>query len=458
MQAVLNGHDNRSVVQQLPLWGGSAPTDIVFFLSAVADALPDWGSNVKYRDAELRRFYKSEPMLAGTVFGTAARYASFKFVLSGPARQVGIIHRILHSSEHGSGWGKLMIKAVKDMLSQDNGGFIEAIRVEDSWKSPVIQLNHLDAARCQRTGNWEVPVVYTDISGEQHKLKWYQVYDLSEYPDPDERYRGLQQCAVSRTLIGAQTARDIAIYEREKVNGRNPSAIHLIGGIQQQRIDNMTALAQNTAEQSGYLRYMWPFMVAALDPNARVTHEQVDIRSLPDGYDKSESFREYIILLALAFGIDPQDIAPLAGGNLGSAQQSQVLAQKGRGKGPALFMATIEHMMNFHGIMPNTVTFHYEEQDDAENEAKTNLMWRRVQAYAMLSKPTKSTGNTPGNTPGSATAQSGNTKVTDGEPILPVKIIRQIMRDNGDLKQEYLDALGEADLTPTTDLTSDDKP
>jgi hypothetical protein len=455
VEAVLNG---RSVVQQLPMWGGSAPTDVVFFLSAIADSLPDWGSNVKYRDAELRRFYKSEPMLAGTVYGTAARYASFKYVLSGPARQVGIMQRILHNSEHGYGWDKLMMKVIKDELSQDNAGFIEAIRTEDSWKAPVIQLNHLDAARCQRTGNWETPVVYTDINGEQHKLKWYQVYDVCEYPDPDERYRGLQQCAVSRTLIGAQTMRDIAVYEREKVNGRNPSALHLIGGIQQQRIEAMIALAQNNSEQMGYTRYQWPFMIASLDPNARVSHEQVDIRSLPDGYDKAESFKQYIVLLGLAFGIDPQDIAPLQGGGLGTGQQSQILAQKGRGKGPALFMTTIEHMMNFHGIMPSTVTFHYEEQDDAENEAKTNLMWRRAQVYKMLATPTKtvgSTGNTPGNTPGSATAQKGGAQ--DGEPILPVKIIRQIMRDNGDLKQEYLDALGEADLTPGTDLSSDDK-
>lgn len=430
----------------------------MFFLAGIADDISPWGTNVKARDKQLREFYKSEPMLAGTVYGTAARYASFKYVLSGPKRQVDIMQRILHNSEHGYGWQKLMMKVIKDDLTQDNAGIIEAIRTEDSWKAPVIQLNHLDSARIQRTGNWEVPFVYTDIQGGQHKLKWYQAYDVAEYPDPDERYRGYQQCAVSRTLIGAQTMRDIALYEREKVNGRNPSSVHFLGGIQQQRVENLMAIAQNRSEQLGQIRYQVPPIIAALDPNARVTHEQVDLRSLPDGWDKAESFKEYIILLGLAFGIDPQDIAPIQGGGLGTGQQSQVLAQKGRGKGPALFMSTIEHMMNFHGIMPNTVTFHYEEQDDAENEAKTNLMWRRVQAYAMLSKPTKSTGNTPGNTPGSATAASGNTKVTDGEPILPVKIIRQIMRDNGDLKQEYLDALGEADLTPTTDLTSDDKP
>lgn len=447
-------------MQQLPMWGGSSPADVVFYLAGVADDIPVWGTNVRGRDRALREFYKSESMLSGTVYGTAARYASFKYVLSGPARQVAIMQRILHNSEHGQGWQKLMMKAVKDELSQDNAGFIEAIRVEDSWKSPVIQLNHLDAGRCQRTGNWETPVVYTDIYGGMHKLKWYQVYDVAEYPDPDERYRGYQQCAVSRLLTGAQTMRDIAVYEREKVNGRNPSAIHLIVGIQQARIDNMMKLAQNDSEQAGYTRYQLPFMIAGLDPNAHLGHEQIDLRSLPDGWDKAESFREYIILLALAFGIDPQDIAPLQGHGLGSGGQSQILATKSRGKGPSLFMSTIEHMMNFHGIMPTNVTFHYQEQDDAENETRTNLAWRRTQMYAMLAKPTKSTGNTPVNTPGAATAAgaSDNAGGGDGQPILPVKIIRQMMRDNGDLKQEYLDAIGEADITPQTDLSSHVKP
>lgn len=456
MQANGSGHYTQSVVEQLPLFGGVAPaSDIVMYLATVADDIPLWGTNVRARDKMLREFYKTEAFLAGTVYGTAARYASFKYVLSGPKRQVDIMQRVLHSSEHGQGWQKLMIKTIKDDLTQDNSGIIEAIRTEDNWKAPVIQLNHLDSARCQRTGNWEVPFVYTDIRGGMHKLKWYQVYDVAEYPDPDERYRGYSQCAVSRLLIGAQKMRDISIYEREKFSGRNPTEVHFLGGVQQSRVDSMLKLDQNRADQMGQIRYMVPPVIAALDPTARISHESVQLRGSPEGWDKAEDFKEYILLLALAFGVDPQDIAPLTSGNLGSSQQSSILAQKGRGKGPALFMSTIEHMMNFHGIMPGSVTFHYQEQDDAENEAKTNLWWRRVQGYKMLATPTKSIGQAPG-TPGSATAERGGS--SDGEPILPVKIIRQIMRDNGDLPQEYLDALGEEDMTPKTDLVSDEKP
>lgn len=462
-ELVTNGHYTESVVQQLPLFGGgvSPASDVVFFLGGVADDMPMWGTDVRTRDMKLRQFYKSESMLSGTVFGTTSRYASFKYVLSGPERQVNIMQRILHNSEHGYGWKKLMVKVIKDYLTQDNAAWIEIIRVEDRPGAAVIQLNHLDSSRVQRTGNWEQPAVYTDIKGGLHKLMWYQVLDVAEYPDPDERYRGYQECAVSRLLNDAQKARDISLYEREKFSGRNPTSVHLVGGIPQQRLDNIMSLEQNRAANLGQHRYMVPPMIAALDQASRVSHEEIVLRGQPDGWDKAEGFKEYVVLLALAFGLDPQDIAPLSGGHMGSSQQSSVLAQKGRAKGPALFMSTIEQIMNFHGVMPSTVSFNYQEQDDAENEARTNLQWRRTQMYAMLAKPTKVstgfTGNTPGTTPGSATA-NGNQDSGDGNPILPVKIIRQIMRDNGDLKDEYLQAMGEDGLISKVDLNIDQKP
>lgn len=459
-----NGHYTESVVVQPPLFdgfgfGGGVTGDIYLYLATSADDIPRWGTNVRTRDRMLRDFYKTENYLSGTVFGTSSRYSSFKWELHGPERMCNIMHRVLHASEHGRGWIHLMMTVVKDMLTQDNGGFIEIIRAEDSASSPVLQLNHLDSARCQRTGNWDTPVIYIDIYGSMHKMRYYQVIDVTEYPDPTERMRGYQECAVSRLLTNAQKMRDIAVYEREKVNGRNPASVHFVGGIPQQRIDNLLKLAQNREDQYGNLHYMVPPIMAALDQTARISHEQIDLRSLPDGYDKKEDFSEYIILLALAFGLDPQDIAPLPGGNMGSAQQSQVLAQKGRGKGPALFMSNIEHIMNFHGIMPKTVQFKFEEQDDAENEARTNLQWRRAQMYKLYATPTKLG---PGQ-PGAAQAMSGTGNIQSsanssgaGDSILPVAIIRQMMRDNGDLKQEYLDAMGESDITPAIDLSSDD--
>src|ERR1051326_7761252 len=104
----VNGRDIVSVVEQRPLEWGWSQGDIALYLATAADDMPAWGTSPRLRDQMLREFYKTESLLDGTVFGTASRYASFKWVLSGPARQVGIMSRILHSSEHGFGWQALM--------------------------------------------------------------------------------------------------------------------------------------------------------------------------------------------------------------------------------------------------------------------------------------------------------------------------------------------------------------
>lgn len=440
---VVNGHDISSVVSSTPpvnrdgLVGGvgGGIANIILQLAYVADDIPAWGTYMQARDARLREFTRSESMLQSALYGTAARYASFKFVLEGPERQVNMVHRMLHQSEHGKGWQALMLPTVKDYLGQDNGSWIETVRSEDSEIAPVIQLNHLDTGRCTRTGNWETPVMYNDsLTGTNHLMKWYQVQELTEYPSPDERMRGYQECAVTRLLSGAQKMRNIEIYENEKVSGRNPKSIHLVGGVQRQAVQDALAIANLEADNKQSLRYMAPVIINALEPMARVTHEQIDMAALPDGWNKEEAHREYIVLLALAIGVDPQDIAPLPGHGLGSSSQSQTLSAKGRGKGPSLYMTNVTHMMNFHGVMPQTVTFKYQEQDLEEDLERTMLKWRRAQILRLL--------------------LGANEKQ---EAIIDSTIARQMLRDWGDLKEEYLKIMGEQDITPADSRRSDQK-
>ena len=436
MQA--NGHDTRSVVTQLPLlngwWGGA--NNIVLQLAQVADDIPAWGTRMRERDSKLREFVRQESFLQSAIWLTTARYASFKFVLEGPERQVNIMHRILHNSEHGRGWQAMMLRALKDRATQDNGYFIETLRVEsNNPTSPIVQLNHLDAGRCMRTGNWETPVLYTDLKGGVHELKYYQVIYGSEYESPDERMRGYQECAVSRVLIKAQKARDTDIYLREKIGGRFNRQVHLVTGIAQQRIIDQLAVQENQEENAGLLRYSPGVIIAGLDPSARLGYQRIDLASLPDNWDLDSAMRWYVIEVADAIGVDPQDIAPLPGGNLGSAQQSQVLSRKGRGKGPALFISEFEHIMNFHGIMPNSIAFRYQEQDLEEEEQRMMLDWRTAQIMNLLTKP----------------------QAEGAEPVLDVKIARQLLHDRGFLSDKYLEAMGEADVINTVERISDQK-
>lgn len=337
--------------------------DIVINLATAADEIPPWGFQPGVRDRLLRSFWPTEPVLASALYETAARYAAFGWHLNGPPRMVGIIQRMLHGVEFGEGWVPFITKVLIDLFSQDNGAFIEVVRTDDDPRAPVVSLNHLDSSRCIRTGHRDLVLYYWDINGHYHEMMWYQVIRLAECPSPIERMRGMQYCAVTRMLRAAQIMRDISIYKSEKISGRFNRAIHLVGGVHGKTLEDTLAQQRASADSSGLLRYVQPLIVAGLDPNTRISKETIELASLPDGFDFDMELRWYINQLALAFGVDYQDFAPLPGGNLGTSAQSQMLHQKARGKGPAIFMRLMEHVFNFHGVIPSTVTFGFGEQD-----------------------------------------------------------------------------------------------
>jgi hypothetical protein len=418
-----------SVIQEPPQLGLSSPGgfgEFVFSLASVADGLPAWGSNFRGRDFQLRKFIAKEPFFASALFTTISRYAAFGWSLEGPPRVRTRVRDMLHMTEHGKGLTTFNSKLLLDYLTQDNGGFFEIVRTEDDPAAPTVTMNVLDSARCFRTGRQEQPVDYLDINGDTHHLKWYQVKDITDMPSSQEEARGAQYCALSRLFMGAQIARDAAVYSSEKISGRRHHQIHIVNGISRTAI--MDAMKQHgaLADAENLTRFIEPLVIATLDPTSTVSGYSIDMASLPEGYNKDDELKWYIALIALAFGADYQDYAPLPGGNLGTAQQSEVLHLKSRGKGAALFIAIMEQLMNFHGIMPRNVYFKYGDQDIAENMEKANVQKRRAETLAIL-----------------VTAQ-----------IITPEMARQALLDSGDLDPHILAMIGEQDITPEGVISS----
>jgi hypothetical protein len=395
--------------------------DYVLYYASVADEVPQWGMAPMERDIKLREFWPTEPIFAGALFTTASRYAAFGWQLDGPKRTVNEYERMFQSCERGQGWDTMILKFLIDWFTCDNGGFLEVIRFEDKPESPVATMNHLDSGRCIRTGRKDVPVIYRDRWGRFHDLKWYQVIALAEFPSPIEVMRGIGYCALTRCLRAAQIMRDISIYKHEKVSGRWNRAIWLVSGVTTKSINDVLAQHNAMADSQNLQRYTQPAVLGSLDPNAKVAAEKLELASLPDGFDEEKTFRQYINQLALAFGGDFQDYAPLQGGGLGASAASTTSHVKSRSKGPRLFMSMMEHALNYHGIVPTNLTFKFGDQDIAEDMDNTKLRVMRAEERAM--------------------------RIKSGE--LSPEIARQIAVDAGDLDERYLASLAEYDLTPT---------
>ncbi|MGQ9677112.1 MAG: hypothetical protein ACUVX1_15735 [Chloroflexota bacterium] len=403
---------NRSVQSDLPVYGGGV-VNLVFNIAAAADAIIPWGYSPAQRDMQLRRFWPTEPWLAGAVYSLSARDAALSWTLDGPPRTRDAVHEILHGANFGAGWLDFITKLRVDLFTTDNGAFIELIRAEDSPTSPVIGIANLDSGRCVRTGNRETPVLYTDIWGGVHKLKWYHVICLTEFPSPVESMNGMQLCAVSRVLRMAQILRDIAIYKHEKVSGRFAGAVHLVSGVKSDDVTDAINQAQLNADQRGLTRYMAPIVLGAKDPTVTVDAKAIELASLPNGYDEETTLKWYIANLALGFGAEFQDFAPLPGGNLGTSAQSEILHLKARGKGPKLFMQMLQHAFNFHGVMPRSVTFKFDERDPEFDKFRAERQKAVFEAHSMAIQA----------------------------KILSPQVSRAMLEDDGLLKHEYVEEL-----------------
>lgn len=379
---------------QSAMWSGSIADYLVIGLSSVADQITPWGRNVRMRDRQLREFWPTESYLAGAMVNVSMRNIAFDWEIQGPNQSViDAVTDTLRSAMAGDsfGWVAYMGKLSEDLYAQDNGAFTELIRdptidATSHFKgpmAPVIGIAHLDAGQCRRTGNAETPVLYEDRDGVLHKLKWYQVIPMSDYPSSVERMNGVGYCAVTRALRLAQIMKSIAVFKDEKISGRHFKAIHLVGGVSRTELDDATKRGQEQADNKGLTRYMDPIVLASLDPEKPVSVATLDFASLPDGFDYDQEMQWYIAGLALDFGVDYQEFAPLPGGNIGSSAQSTILHKKSSGKGPRVFMRTLIEAFTNYGVVPRGYKMVFNDRNEQEELEKQEIRTKATEEAVM---------------------------------------------------------------------------
>lgn len=375
-----------NTVQDFPPSGTISGDGLLFTwnIASATDAIMPWGNNVAIRDRQLRDFWPTETYLAGAVASIGMRNATFDWEIRGPSEKVtqAVTDMLLAALAGESfGWVQFIKKFSQDLNTQDNGAFIELIRdpgrdANSRFKNenaPVIGINHLDAGQCIRTGNPDFPVVYTDRKGKRHKLAWFQIIPFSDFPSSIESMHGVGYCSVTRVIRMAQIVKNYVIFKDEKISGRHFKQIHFVSGVSRQDIKDEMKRGQEEANNSGLLRFILPAILASLDPEKPVTTASIDLASLPDNFNFDEEMRWYISGMALGFGVDYQEFAPLASGNIGSSAQSMILHRKSSGKSPAVFMRTLTEGLKAYGAFPRGYNMHFNDKDEQEELEKQEV-------------------------------------------------------------------------------------
>jgi len=307
-----------------------------------------------------------------------AKVAALDFELKGADKAVTRYRNVLMSSDFGVGWVDFCQKITLDYFVSDNGTMIELLRPPNSQATtPVYGLAHLDSQRCNRTGKPEVPIRYRTVSrGNKYRsLKWWQVIHMADMPSPREELKGVGYCAVSRILRAAQILRDIGLHKRQKLAGKRIPAIMFVQGIRRNAVQAALNTTIEEQRSTGLSHYTSPAIVASPDPSRPVDVKLIELAGLPDGYEEDTTLKWYIATLALGFGTDYNEFAPLPGGGLGTATQSTEMAARARGKGPGVILQQLEFAINWF-VLPESVEFQFASTDPI---AEAEKMQQRLQ-------------------------------------------------------------------------------
>jgi 2'-5' RNA ligase len=404
----------------IPLWGAGM-TGKNILLPPIPPAY--WTPG---RDAVLRSTVHNEALWAGAIGIAITKKASQAFEVDStiPLRARRMQDILLQADGRRVGWVGFLSKHLRDYLTTDNGCFIEIVRATSSAGSRIVGLRHLDSLRCVRTGDPDIPVIYRDRKGSYHELKDYQVIGLSDMPDPGDTFYGVGMCAASRAYAAIYKLAAIEWYLREKVSGQHPLAIYIVNGILEKQLQGAVTVAKEDELAKGVAAYMGA-VILGVPSETQANVAVIPLAELPDRFERKEEFDIAVLTYANAIGLDPQDLQPLTGQSLGSGAQSQVLDDKTKGKGLAMWSQDFTHALNEY-VLDEMTTFQFVENDYRDNIRIAEVSKKR--------------------------AEVSEIRVKAG--ITTPEQEKQVLVDQNELPKEFLTS----DMTPGETLDDTEKP
>lgn len=396
----------KETVQVLPDATKEAPVGF-FAQTWRGPLLPPWGTHE--RDWMLRRIYRGDYMWAiqGAFSGIMKKIASTPWEITGPEdatenakaywrlaakaaqltlpgkqrEDIEYWQQFLRQADFGRGWTTFCHKGV-DYLRQDIGWMWEIIAPGDSKEPPTgaaTGIAHLDSLKCIPTGDPEFPIIYYDRHGTLHRMHHTRIVQLMDMEDGDETLPGYGLCALSRAISIATRELLMGRYVEANLDDKPAPGIVLAQGMVKGERERAAATyreEQNRDAQPIWGKQLWFY---GADPSVNnLDFKTFTFQTAPEKFDYNQYVELDMNQLALAIGIDVQELWQLTGGNIGSAGQSEILHQKSRGKTIGDLMTSMERALN--DVLPEDYEFAFKRQDaDEEREkADTANVWAGV--------------------------------------------------------------------------------
>lgn len=408
-------------------WGG---VQLLSFLAQGAGLIAPWWS--KRRDVDLARFWPQCSHLAGAYYTLQSKLTAVPFRIE-PRDPAVKAHRDMaeyyqgvleEESEFGQGWQTLWGMALQDLWQYDNGFFLEVIgdgNKAGPIRGPALGLAHLDASRCQRTGNIQYPVVYQATDGSYYQLHRSRVIFRSQMSSGCEGMNGVGLCWTSRIVDAAQNLVDIARYKQEKLGSRPQRGIIVTqGGLDPDVLAEAFRQSEHLQDAWGLTRFS-KFVVVGDPSYPDATLQMVDLASLPDGFDEDTSTTLAMYTIALTGAVPPRWLWPATtnGATKADAMYQHVAGLTG-GPGATLKMIATALGGSERGkvsltgqFLPPTLKMSFDFQDDEQDRDQADIRDKR--------------------------SQTREREVNDG--VISVRVAREQAAESGDLTVSQFEEL-----------------
>lgn len=278
---------------------------------------------------------------------------------------------LLHTINGRKGWVEFVQRHLRDYLTTNNGSFIEVVRASSSISSRIIGLMHLSSLRCSRTGDQANPVAYTDMLGQEHLLKDYQVLYTSDGVESDPSSLGYGTCAAETCYNKIQLLQAVEGSILGKIKGTRTQALDFLMGIS----ENTVRLAVDSAEAERLSRGIIHYKGVTLVPfmGEKLEHVRIDYAGIPDNFNRELETKLALMSFALAMGLDFQDLYPESvPGGMNTSSQSRKLHEAARGKGLAVWEKWIEWVFNEY-VLPQNTVFTFSERDYQDEKSRADI-------------------------------------------------------------------------------------
>lgn len=360
------------------VYGGILGDGIGLFYPGMADLVPSYGTYACDWKLRLIHYMQHNTLWSGAHDIWIQKFLSTPYEISGGRNQTYTWQDIFFESDFGEGYDFMMSKALSDYLVLNRGMFIEKVAYGDT-ESPladgarIVGLNHLDALRIYFTGNLEVPYIYnSEITGQWHKLHRTRVIHMTNMPSPNTRLYGMGRSSLYSALSQVNAQILLGKHQNELLSDMPPPGLIVFQNIKGEDIDLAMSMFEAERRRDGESVYRAPMKIEGLRPDQPVTVTFTPLAQVPEGFDFEKYQNQHVYMLALALGLDPQDIWPLtSGGPLGTATQSKELSAKTEVKGPGYVLTRMEREWN--RVTPRPLEWKYKAQNAQQDKSQAEL-------------------------------------------------------------------------------------